>query len=75
MTICPGVDDRRRPDAVPAPGELLVGPGRSWVAEECWRRVEIRVGGCWRPGRVERWRLRQGVTDWVALIRWGRGAA
>jgi len=49
----------------------MSGPGRSWDAEPRWRWVEIRLGGEWRPGRVERWRLHQGSTCWVALVRWG----
>ncbi|MGK4586150.1 hypothetical protein [Kitasatospora sp. HPMI-4] len=60
-------------DAVYAPRDLMSGPGRSWDAEPRWRWVEIRIAGEWRPGRVERWRLHQGSTRWVALVRWGDG--
>jgi len=63
--------DHQPGDAVRAPRELMSGPGRSWDAEPRWRWVEIRLGGEWRPGRVERWRLHQGSTCWVALVRWG----
>jgi hypothetical protein len=58
---------------VRAPAELLSGPGRSWAAEPRWRRVEIRLGGRWRPAVLERWRLHQGSMRWVALVRWGTG--
>ncbi|MFE3396105.1 hypothetical protein ACFXI0_25180, partial [Kitasatospora indigofera] len=49
-------------DAVRAPRELLSGPGRTWTAEARWRRVEVRLGGRWRPAVVERWRLHHGST-------------
>ncbi|MFI9788526.1 hypothetical protein ACIHEI_34180 [Kitasatospora sp. NPDC051984] len=58
-------------DAVEAPASLMSGPGRSWQTEPRWRWVEIRLGGQWLPGRVERWRLHQGSPQWVALVRWG----
>ncbi|MFE0463084.1 hypothetical protein ACFW1A_27900 [Kitasatospora sp. NPDC058965] len=61
----------RAGDAVAAPAELLSGPGRSWDAEPRWRWVEIRLGGEWRAGQVQRWRLHQGSVRWVALVRWG----
>ncbi|MGA5704562.1 hypothetical protein [Peterkaempfera bronchialis] len=57
-------------DAVPAPARLLTGPGRSWTAEARWTRAQIRVGGRWRPARIERWRLRQGSLRWSARITW-----
>ncbi|WP_354637763.1 hypothetical protein [Kitasatospora camelliae] len=75
-TAAPCLQPRRSEggDAVPAPAALLAGPGRTWVAEPRWRRVEIRIAGEWRPGRIERWRLRQGSMHWVARVRWGPGA-
>ncbi|MET9615423.1 hypothetical protein [Kitasatospora indigofera] len=60
-------------DVVRAPLELLSGPGRSWAAEARWRRVEVRLGGRWRPAVVDRWRLHHGSTNWIALLRWGPG--
>ncbi|MFI6448539.1 hypothetical protein [Kitasatospora sp. NPDC050543] len=76
MTAAVLFSRRQHPDYVPgdavrAPRELMSGPGRSWDAEPRWRWVEIRIGGKWRPGQVERWRLHQGSTAWVALVRWG----
>ncbi|MFD9124061.1 hypothetical protein [Kitasatospora sp. NPDC059571] len=58
-------------DAVRAPRELMSGPGRSWDAEPRWSSVEIRIGGLWRPARLERWRIHQHHRQWVALVRWG----
>ncbi|GAA2836691.1 hypothetical protein [Kitasatospora aburaviensis] len=58
-------------DAVRAPQALMTGPGRIWEAEPRWQWVEIRVGGEWIPGRLERWRLHQGSREWVALVRYG----
>jgi hypothetical protein len=49
----------------------MSGPGRTWDTEPRWRWVEIRVGGRWQPGQVERWHLCQGSTRWMALISWG----
>ncbi|MFF3598021.1 hypothetical protein [Kitasatospora indigofera] len=69
----PGRPDRQPADAVRAPRELLSGPGRTWAAEARWRRVEVRLGGRWRPAVVERWRLHHGSTRWIALLRWGPG--
>ncbi|MGW2255751.1 hypothetical protein ACWCXH_37220 [Kitasatospora sp. NPDC001660] len=62
--------EHRPGDAVRAPRGLMSGPGRSWGAEPRWRWVQIRIGGRWRPGRLECWRLHQGSTTWVALVRW-----
>lgn len=61
-------------DAAYAPDALMMGPGRSWDAEVRWSWVDIRISGEWRPGRLVRWRLHQGSTCWVALVRWGSGA-
>ncbi|MET8630286.1 hypothetical protein ABZW30_42380 [Kitasatospora sp. NPDC004669] len=68
-----GHPDHRPGDAERAPRALMSGPGRSWDTEPRWRWVQIRLGGQWRPGRVERWRLHHGSTTWVALVRWGPG--
>lgn len=57
-------------DAVPAPRDLMDGPGRSWRAEPQWTQAQIRIGGHWRQARVERWRLRVGSIRWVAQITW-----
>ncbi|GAA2984730.1 hypothetical protein GCM10010519_18960 [Streptomyces lactacystinicus] len=57
-------------DVERAPRTLMSGPGRCWTVEPRWRWVEIRLGGRWRPGRLELWRLHQGSTRWVALVRW-----
>ncbi|MET9615376.1 hypothetical protein [Kitasatospora indigofera] len=70
---CPGRPELPAGDVVRAPLELLSGPGRTWAAEARWRRVEVRLGGRWRPAVVERWRLHHGSTRWIALLRWGPG--
>ncbi|MFE3875411.1 hypothetical protein ACFXPX_13545 [Kitasatospora sp. NPDC059146] len=67
-----------RPDPMPgdaerAPRELMSGPGRCWNVEPRWRWAEARLGGQWRLARVEQWRLHQGSTAWVALMRTGGG--
>ncbi|MFF2751353.1 hypothetical protein ACFVVA_38190 [Kitasatospora sp. NPDC058048] len=69
----PGHPEHRPGDAERAPRALMSGPGRCWDTEPRWRWVEIRLGGRWRPGRIESWRLHQGSTAWVALVRWGAG--
>lgn len=57
-------------DATPAPAVLLTGPGRTWPAEARWARAQIRVGGQWRPARIEHWRLRLGSLRWSAQVTW-----
>ena len=64
---CPAGNDG---DAVPAPAQLLLGPGRTWPAESCWARAQIRIGGQWQPARIERWRLRLGSLRWSAEVTW-----
>ncbi|WP_030458491.1 hypothetical protein [Kitasatospora sp. NRRL B-11411] len=57
-------------DALPAPAALLIGPGRTWPAEARCARAQIRVGGQWRPARIEHWRLRLGSLSWSAQVSW-----
>ncbi|MGW3186145.1 hypothetical protein ACWDD9_43440 [Kitasatospora sp. NPDC001119] len=69
----PGHPEYQHGDAERAPRALMSGPGRCWTTEPRWRWAEIRLGGRWRPCRIENWRLHQGSTTWVALVQWGPG--
>ncbi|MCU7820664.1 hypothetical protein [Kitasatospora sp. DSM 101779] len=62
-------------DVVFAPQAMMSGPGPCRDVAPRWRWVQIRLGGGWRAAELTTWRRHHGSTAWVALVRWGCGAA
>jgi hypothetical protein len=60
-------------DAEQAPPERMAGPARCRDMVPRHPAVQIRIGGRWIPGRIERWRQHEGIPGWVVLVRWGTG--